>query len=172
MAKKEDKRLGDDPFERFLPQIQDSRKKKDDDASADESVSATESKSADKNTSKSESKNTSTRTSKNTNKSNDISENESKSASNGKSENEITDAGESKNKITSTVASESAYESDGATAIKIARKNKNTGYVKMTHYFRPDQLEAIETLHKESGRDKSELVRLAVDILIRQAKVE
>jgi len=28
MAKKDDKRLGEDPFERFLPQIQDSRKKK------------------------------------------------------------------------------------------------------------------------------------------------
>ena len=42
----------------------------------------------------------------------------------------------------------------------------------LTIRFRPDQIRAINRLHKDSGRDKSELVRLAVDILIEQARVE
>ena len=55
---------------------------------------------------------------------------------------------------------------------KITITKKSYELVKMTHYFRPDQLKEIARLSKKSGRDKSELVRLAVDILIEQAKVE
>ena len=64
----------------------------------------------------------------------------------------------------------SAVASNGA--ITIARRKKTNTLVKMTHYFRPDQLQAIDELHEKSGRDKSELVRMAIDILIERAKVE
>jgi hypothetical protein len=38
--------------------------------------------------------------------------------------------------------------------------------------LRPDQIQAIDDLHDQSGRDKSELVRMALDIMIDWAKVE
>jgi len=63
-------------------------------------------------------------------------------------------------------------DSNEASVITIPKKVKTTEYVRMTHYFRPDQLKELDKLHKQSGRDKSELVRLAVDILIEQAKIE
>ena len=65
-----------------------------------------------------------------------------------------------------------ASESDGGGTITIPKKKRTEEYVKMTHYFRPDQLQKLDKLHKQSGRDKSELVRMAVDILIKQAKIE
>jgi len=42
----------------------------------------------------------------------------------------------------------------------------------MTYYLRPDQVQAIDDLQEQSGRDKSELVRMALDIMIDRAKVE
>ena len=39
-------------------------------------------------------------------------------------------------------------------------------------YIRSDQIQAIDDLHDQSGRDKSELVRMALDIMIERAKVE
>jgi len=66
----------------------------------------------------------------------------------------------------------SEAESDTSSIITIPKKIKTMEYVRMTHYFRPDQLKELDKLHKQSGRDKSELVRLAVDILIEQAKIE
>ncbi len=63
-------------------------------------------------------------------------------------------------------------ERNGASTITIPRKIKTEEYVRMTHYFRPDQLKELDKLHKNSGRDKSELVRMAIDILIEQAKIE
>jgi len=66
----------------------------------------------------------------------------------------------------------SEAESDTSSIITIPKKIKTMEYVRMTHYFRPDQLKELDKLHKQSGRDKSELVRMAVDILIEQAKIE
>jgi len=68
--------------------------------------------------------------------------------------------------------SSSAPESNGASTITIPKRKRTEEYVKMTYYFRPDQLKELDKLHKQSGRDKSELVRLAIDILIDQAKIE
>ncbi len=77
-----------------------------------------------------------------------------------------------KSKSAGTSKSADTVTSNGESTITITRKSKSNEYVKMTHYFRPDQLKALDRLHKKSGRDKSELVRLAVDILVEQAKVE
>lgn len=63
-------------------------------------------------------------------------------------------------------------DSNATSVITIPKKIKTIEYVRMTHYFRPEQLKELDKLHKQSGRDKSELVRLAVDILIEQAKIE
>jgi len=82
---------------------------------------------------------------------------------------------ESASNYTSTSESKSTSKntinSNGANTITITRK-AGEDYVKMTHYFRPDQLKALDRLHKKSGRDKSELVRMAIDILIERAQVE
>jgi hypothetical protein len=170
LPKKDEKRLATDPFERFLPQIGDSRKKKDADASENESTSKNAGNGASINTSKKESENTNTSTS------NDASTSKSDYNSNGTIESD----GESKRVITSITPDESNSANNGTSAdksvsastITIERKSKGSTLVKMTHYFRPDQLRAIDELNEKSGRDKSELVRLAVDILIERAKVE
>jgi len=77
-----------------------------------------------------------------------------------------------KGKVTSNITSKTTGAATSNNAGKITITKKNYDLVKMTHYFRPDQLKEISRLSKKSGRDKSELVRLAVDILIEQAKVE
>ena len=71
----------------------------------------------------------------------------------------------------STSTSKNTIKNNGASTITITRK-AGEDYIKMTHYFRPDQLKALDRLHKKSGRDKSELVRMAIDILIERAQVE
>ena len=95
-------------------------------------------------------------------------------------------AGKDTSNITSTSTSKSASisksaitdksagisTSNGKSAITIARKSKSEDYVKMTHYFRADQLKALDRLHKQSGRDKSELVRMAIDLFVERARVE
>jgi hypothetical protein len=37
---------------------------------------------------------------------------------------------------------------------------------KMTYYFREDQLKELDKLSKKTGRDRSELARMAIDLLI------
>ena len=37
---------------------------------------------------------------------------------------------------------------------------------KTTYYFREDQLKELDKLSKKTGRDRSELARLAVDLLL------
>ncbi len=181
MKKKAD-RLGSDPFENMLPHLTDSRKKKEADTSNDDdkSTSIDASKSADKDKTINASKSTSTITSKDTGASNGINKSTAKSESETKSISVSTVNGESKNADKSAVA----YASNGITAdtdngvgtgkstITIARKSKGSTLVKMTYYFRPDQLKAIDELHEKSGRDKSELVRMAVDLLVENARVE
>jgi hypothetical protein len=58
--------------------------------------------------------------------------------------------------------------------ITIARRKEKGDLVKMTYYLRPDQVQAIDIydLHDQSGRDKSELVRMTLDIMIERAKVK
>ena len=56
--------------------------------------------------------------------------------------------------------------------ITIARRKEKSALVKMTYYLRPDQVQAIDDLHDQSGRDKSELVLMALEIVIERAKVE
>jgi len=82
-----------------------------------------------------------------------------------KSTSNFTSTSESKSTSKNTI------KSNGANTITITRK-AGEDYIKMTHYFRPDQLKALDRLHKKSGRDKSELVRMAIDILIERAQVE
>ncbi len=65
-----------------------------------------------------------------------------------------------------------AAERNGVSIITIPKKIKTEEYRRMTHYFRADQIKELDKLHKQSGRDKSELVRMAIDILIEQAKIE
>ena len=185
--KKDNDRLGSDPF---LPFIQDSRKKKSDDVSDDESISDDEN--VDVNKSKNNDTNKNVDNDVNINVNNDVNDDENvnnddyndvnTSINKNKSTNVgvIDDVNVNDDEIKST--SESTIESDdestietannGQGAITIEKKIKTDNYVRMTHYFRQDQLKAIERLHKQSGRDKSELVRMAVDILIEQARVE
>ncbi len=190
MAKKF--KMDDDPFEGVLPHLKSTRKKKDVDTSNDddESGSNVKSKSGgngksigtseitstsdDKSDDKITGKITSTNTSKNKSTSASVNEIVNKSASKSISENENDDTFKSESAVNgaSAVNYTSETESAGKSTITIARKSKGSALVKMTHYFRPDQLQAIDMLHEKSGRDKSELVRMAVDILIERAKVE
>ncbi len=41
---------------------------------------------------------------------------------------------------------------------------------KMTYYFREDQLKELDKLSKKTGRDRSELARLAIDLLLNSAQ--
>ena len=43
---------------------------------------------------------------------------------------------------------------------------------KMTYYFREDQLKEIDKLSKKTGRDRSELARMAIDLLIDSVQVK
>ncbi len=156
MAKKNDKRLGEDPFERFLPQIQDSRKKKDADVSNDISKNVDDDVSKVKND--------------DIDKINDADVNISDDVDN------VVNNDVNISTVKSSV-DDSAINGDVAVSTKgtitIARKKfKSDDYTRATYYLRPDQIRTLNRLHKDSGRDKSELVRMAVDILIDRAKVE
>ena len=65
-----------------------------------------------------------------------------------------------------------AIDCKSGSNITIARRKEKSALVKMTYYLRPDQVQAIDDLHDQSGRDKSELVSMALDIMIERAKVE
>ena len=41
---------------------------------------------------------------------------------------------------------------------------------KMTYYFREDQLKELDKLSKRTGRDRSELARMAIDLLLGSVK--
>ena len=41
---------------------------------------------------------------------------------------------------------------------------------KMTYYFREDQLKELDKLSKKTGRDRSELARMAIDLLLNSAQ--
>jgi hypothetical protein len=204
LPKKDEKRLATDPFERFLPQIGDSRKKKDADASdgASESADVSTSKDASNVTSNdadksistdastvngaSKDKNTSTITSKDASEVTSASKYESadtvtsnvasKDTSTTTSVRASTVDGKSKSVSTGVGVSngdgESAIAVTSGNTITIARRKEKGALVKMTYYLRPDQIQAIDDLQEQSGRDKSELVRMALDIMIDRAKVE
>jgi hypothetical protein len=156
MAKKNDKRLGEDPFERFLPQIQDSRKKKDDDVSSDISKNVDDDVNKVKND--------------DVDKINDVDVNVNDDVANIVN-NDVNISTVKNNVGDSAVNSDAAASTKGT--ITIARKKfKSDDYTRATYYLRPDQIRTLNRLHKDSGRDKSELVRMAVDILIERAKVE
>ncbi len=50
-----------------------------------------------------------------------------------------------------------------ADVLEIPKKSK---LKKMTYYFREDQLKELDKLSKKSGRDRSELARMAFDLLL------
>ncbi len=53
--------------------------------------------------------------------------------------------------------------SHGAVVLDIPAKSKLR---KMTYYFREDQLKELDKLSKKTGRDRSELARMAIDLLL------
>ena len=53
--------------------------------------------------------------------------------------------------------------SHAADVLEIPAKSKLR---KMTYYFREDQLKELDKLSKKTGRDRSELARLAIDLLL------
>ena len=164
---KKDKRLGDDPFEKFLPQIQDSRKKKDDAVNNDKNINKDSDN--DDNKINAVDKNNDVVTSKIVN--NDV--NNRDDVNNDVST--VNDVDRNVDVITDDNKNIAGDEnvSIGKGTITIAKKkNKSDDYLRVTYYLRPDQIRAIGRLHKDSGRDKSELVRMAVDILIERARVE
>ena len=57
--------------------------------------------------------------------------------------------------------------SNGASVLEIPVKSKLR---KMTYYFREDQLKELDKLSKKTGRDRSELARLAIDLLLNSAQ--
>lgn len=151
MSKK--RRTGSNPLDDLLPQIQDTREKKEEVEEIKEDIKAN---SEEKPKSDAES---------------DAEPDEAKNQINQESAQKITEEG-IKEQESSPPTPSSEAESDTSSIITIPKKIKTREYVRMTHYFRPDQLKELDKLHKQSGRDKSELVRLAVDILIEQAKIE
>ena len=174
--KKKDNRLGSDPFDSVLPFIQDSRKKKDDDVSSDEDTTDDVNKNiindVDNDSDVNETVNNDEISSEIVNNDvyNDVNVADDVSEIVDVDENIITSESViiSKNEDVTT----SQPVNNGQGGITIEKKVKLDNYVRMTHYFRPDQIRAIDRLHKQSGRDKSELVRMAIDILVEQARVE
>jgi len=161
MAKK-DSRLGDDPFDLFLPQIKDSRKKKDVDISNDGI------KNTDKN------KNVIIDNDENANVNNDtnINVNNDEDVNDGSNINSSTD---SISDVSTAVSKNTNADNDVAVSETITinkKKFKSGEYVRATYYLRPDQIRTINRLNRDSGQDKSELVRMALDILFERARVE
>ena len=147
MSKK--KRTGSNPLNDLLPQIQDTRENKEEVEEIKEDIKAN---------------------SEEISKSDAGADGERKQ-NNQESAQETAEEGIQEQE-SSPPSPSSEAESDTSSIITIPKKIKTMEYVRMTHYFRPDQLKELDKLHKQSGRDKSELVRLAVDILIEQAKIE
>jgi hypothetical protein len=210
LPKKDEKRLATDPFERFLPQIGDSRKKKDADINnandADNNVDNSTNSSViiDKNKNNDVAVNVSNVADKIVN--NDVNNNKNNYSNSADVVNKISTvnnvddvSNDNSNAIAvetvvdndidistavdddiygnSDIASDVAAGDDVAVStlgtFKIQKKTpKSNHYTRATFYLRPDQLRTINRLHKDSGRDKSELVRMAVDILIKRATVE
>ncbi len=208
MPKKKDKRLSSDPFDRFLPQIDDSRKKKDADINNDDDADKNVDNSTnstvinDKNKIHDVAVNVSNDADKIVN--NDVNNNKNNYSNNADVVNkfstvDIVDDVNNDNAVaiddvidddidvstdvandiygSSDIANDVAVGDDAAVStlgtFKIPKKTpKSYHYTRATFYLRPDQLRTINRLHKDSGRDKSELVRMAVDILIKRAKVE
>ncbi len=182
MAKKKDKRLGEDPFERFLPQIQDSRKKKVDDVNGD--VNKNVDKDIDNDVSKN--KTVDDDVSVDVNVNNDVNSGDDVSADEYVNDDVIDDVANTDDEninidedassdnvviIDRAVSSDDAVNAAGTITIQ-KKKSKSGDYARATYYLRPDQISTINRLHKDSGRDKSELVRMAIDILIERARVE
>ena len=178
MAKKF--KMDDDPFEGVLPHLKDSRKKKDDDVNNDnvsDSVSA---------------KNNDSATAKNINNANDNDRNNSRNITrNNVSNNDtnnikdnvsVNDSNNSTNNVSDVIVAnvndtdvDNINDVSAAVSnfINIAKKQKKTdGYIRISTYLLPDQVKAIEDLQKMTGRDKGELYRMAVNILIERARVE
>jgi hypothetical protein len=208
LPKKDEKRLATDPFERFLPQIGDSRKKKDSDVNnandADKNVdnSTNSSANSDKNKNNDVAVNVSNDADKNVNKDVNINKNNYSNNADVVNKNstvnnvddvsndnavavdtvvdndiDISTAVDGDIYGNSDIANDVAVGDDVAVStlgtFKIPKKTpKSNHYTRATFYLRPDQLRTINRLHKDSGRDKSELVRMAVDILIKRATVE
>ena len=59
--------------------------------------------------------------------------------------------------------------SQTAVKLNIAAKSKLR---KMTYYFREDQLKELDKLSKKTGRDRSELARMAIDLLIDSVQIK
>ena len=57
--------------------------------------------------------------------------------------------------------------SNGASVLEIPVKSKLR---KMTYYFREDQLKELDKLSKKTGRDRSELARMAIDLLLNSVR--
>ena len=177
--KKKDDRLGSDPFESVLPFIQDSRKKKEADSDSD----ITKNSDSDK-ISSSDSTNT-TDTDSNSAVATDVN-NVSDSDSDIIVDNDSVNDADVADDINNVADSDNVSAADADSAVRSTsdnyvvsdkitiqkKRNKTGAYSRMTFYLRPDQVRFINRLHKDSGRDKSELIRMAVDILIERARVE
>jgi len=188
VKKKKDDRLGSDPFDSLLPHISDSRKKKDadinNDDAADKNVdnSTNSSINDDKNINNDVAVNVSNdvdeivnndvNINKNNYKVDDVNNNSTVNIVDDVN-NDVADVIYGNNDIASDVAVGNDVAVSTHDTFKISKKTpKSAHYTRATFYLRPDQLRTINRLHKDSGRDKSELVRMAVDILIKRATVE
>ena len=193
--KKDNDRLGNDPFNGVLPFIQDSRKKKEVDSDSDITKNGDNDK-----ISSSDSTNT-TDTDSNSDVATDVNnvgdsdsdinvDNDSDNVADINNDDintidSVNDADVADN-INNVADSDNVSAADAGSAVsstsdnyvvsdKITiqkKRNKAGAYSRMTFYLRPDQIRFINRLHKDSGRDKSELIRMAVDILIERARVE
>ncbi len=74
-------------------------------------------------------------------------------------------AGEMTSEMTSKMTGKMTSHTAGSLDIPAKSKLK-----KMTYYFRQDQLKEIDKLSKRTGRDRSELARMAFDLLIESVK--
>jgi hypothetical protein len=179
MAKKNN-RLGDDPFDVLLPQIQNTRKKKDDDVNTANDDDGNVAKNKNDDTAKNI--NNGSGTDKNivrNNSRNNAGNNDNNSVADkdnsiiNDSANITSNVKSNVNAIVNDVDNVENVSTDDNNFINISKKQKKTdGYVRVSTYLLPDQVKAIEELQKKTGRDKGELYRMAVNILIERARVE
>lgn len=189
--KKDNDRLGNDPFNGVLPFIQDSRKKKDADSDSDSDIDKISSNDSTNTIDTDSNRDVATDV-------NNVNDSDSDNIVDNVSDNVVDISNDDNNIIDSVNDADvvddisnvadsdnvSAADADSAVSstsdnyvvsdkITIQKKRNKTGaYSRMTFYLRPDQIRFINRLHKDSGRDKSELIRMAVDILIERASVE
>ena len=178
MAK--DKRLGDDPFEKFLPQIQDSRKKKDNDVNIDNVNDSDNVKDKNNDTAKNINNDSDRNIARNNSRNNvrnidniNIKDNVSVTDSNVATDNvndvDVANISSNANDVNNADNDSNAVSN----FINISKKHKKTdGYIRVSTYLLPAQVKSIEELQKKTGRDKGELYRMAVNILIERARVE